>query len=166
MEQVYNADLTHVGRILSNPDYRESVTKLIREKIDRYIELFKARNIDIFDVYGNTIQYKTGADYKEYVGRAFEEAGWNISRTPVTGDQGADLVCIKAGLKLVVQCKFYSGNVGNAAVQEVHAARGFYDATHAAVISNVGFTRSAIELAGKLGILLVPDEKLEQFVRG
>lgn len=65
-----------------------------------------------------------------------------------------------------MQCKFYSGNVGNAAVQEVYAAKAFYDASHAAVICNTGFTRSAIELAGKLGILLVPDEKLEQFVYG
>lgn len=166
LEDLYSADLTYVGRILSTPDYRESVAKLIREKIDRYLELFKGRNVDVVDVYGNTGQCGTGAAYEEYVGSAFEKAGWNTSKTPVTGDQGADLICIKSGLKLVVQCKFYSGNVGNTAVQEVHAARGFYDANHAVVISNAGFTRSAIELAGKLGILLVTDDKLEQFVRG
>lgn len=166
LEQLYGANLTHPGRILRNPDYQESVANLVREKIDRYLELFKARNVDIVDMYGNTSQCKTGEAYEEYVGRAFERAGWNAIRTPVTGDQGADLVCIRNDLKLVVQCKFYSGNVGNAAVQEVYAARGFYDARLAAVISNAGFTRSAVELAEKLGIFLVPDDRLEEFVRG
>lgn len=166
LEQLHGANLTHAGRILSNPDYQESVANLVREKIDRYLELFKAQNVDIVDMYGDPGQCKTGEAYEEYVARTFERAGWNAIRTPVTGDQGADLVCIKNDLKLVVQCKFYSGNVGNAAVQEVHAARGFYDAGHAAVISNAGFTRSATELAVKLGILLVPDDMLEQFVRG
>lgn len=166
LEGLYGADLTHVGRILSNPDYQESVAKLVREKINRYLELFRARGVDIVDVYGDTSRCKTGEAYEDYVGKTFENAGWKIIRTPVTGDQGADLVCTRNDLKLVVQCKFYSGNVGNAAVQEVHAAKGFYDVKHAAVISNAGFTRSAIELAGKLGILLVPDDMLEQFVRG
>lgn len=166
LEELHAADLTQAGRILSNPDYHESVANLVREKIARYLALFNSRSLDIMDAYGDTVQCKTGEAYEEYVGRAFERGGWNAIRTPVTGDQGADLLCIKNNLRLVVQCKFYSGNVGNAAVQEVHAARGFYDAGYAAVISNAGFTRSAIELAGKLGILLVTDDKLEQFVRG
>lgn len=166
LERTHRADLAGVGRILSNPDYRVSVAKLIKEKLDRYIQSFTARDIDIVDVYGNTTQYATGVAYEEHVGETFTKAGWNTLRTPVTGDQGADLVCTKAGVKLVVQCKFYTGNVGNAAVQEVHAARGFYDASHAAVVSNAGFTRSAIELAEKLGILLLPEDTLKQFVWG
>jgi hypothetical protein len=166
LESMYEADLTEIGRILRNPAYRGSVAKLVREKIDRYLQLFAARNVDIADVYGNTTQHSTGEAYEEYVGSIFEKAGWETVRTPASGDQGADLVCMKAGSKLVVQCKFYAGNVGNAAVQEVHAARGFYEASHAVVVSNAGYTRSAIALAEKLGILLVSDDKLEQFVRG
>lgn len=166
LENMYKADLTEAGRILSNPDYQESVAKLVKEKIERYLQLFAARNVNLADVYSNAPPYSTGEAYEEHVGKIFEKSGWNVVRTPTSGDQGADLICEKAGLKLVVQCKFYTGNVGNAAVQEAHAAVGFYDASHGAVVSNAGFTRSAIALAEKLEVLLVPDDKLEQFARG
>ena len=53
---------------------------------------------------------------------------WETFVTPQSGDQGADLIIEKYGLKFVVQCKFYSNPVGNKAVQEVIAAKGFYDA--------------------------------------
>jgi hypothetical protein len=165
LESKHSADLTEVLRILKNPDYEESIAKLIKEKLDKYIKLFKARDLDIVEVYSSNTNHSIGTDYENYVGITFERAGWIILKTPVTGDQGADLICTISGLKLVVQCKFYSGNVGNAAVQEVYAAKDFYEASLAVVVSNAGFTRSAIELADKLSILLVSDEKLEQFAR-
>lgn len=165
-ENMYKADLTEAERILLNPEYHGSVAKLVKEKIERYLQLLAARNLNLVDMYTSNPMCSTGVAYEEHVGIIFENAGWSVARTPTSGDQGADLVCEKAGLKLVVQCKFYSGNVSNAAVQEVHAAVGFYDASHGAVVSNAGFTRSATALAEKLGVLLVPDEKLEQFARG
>lgn len=78
-----------------------------------------------------------------------------VEMTPGSGDQGADLiVCIK-NLKLVIQAKNYTGNVGNSAVQEVYAAKGYYDADIAVVVTNSEFTQSARSLAAELEVLLV-----------
>jgi HJR/Mrr/RecB family endonuclease len=60
----------------------------------------------------------------------------------------------------VLQCKLYSNPVGNKAVQEAHAARGFYEAKWAIVVSNRTYTPSARELAHSLGVVLVHHDEL------
>jgi len=62
-----------------------------------------------------------------------QSQGWTAEITKASGDQGADIVAQRSGQKVVVQCKFYTGSVGNRAVQEVSAARHFYGAGYAAV---------------------------------
>ena len=50
-------------------------------------------------------------------------------------------------MSVVLQCKLYARPVGNKAVQEVAAARTFYDAGFAAVVSNADYTEAARRLA-------------------
>jgi hypothetical protein len=64
-------------------------------------------------------------DYERFCADRFAAAGWKVRLTKGSGDQGADIVCEATGRRLVVQCKLYSGSVGNSAVQEVIAAREF-----------------------------------------
>jgi restriction system protein len=54
----------------------------------------------------------------------------------------------------VVQCKAWSGSVGNSAVQEAISARSFYAADFAAVVSDGNFTTSARELAARSHVVL------------
>ena len=53
-----------------------------------------------------------------------------------------------------------SGDVATA-VQEIIAGQQFYGGTHAVVVSNAGFTKSAQTLASKTGVILISDEELE-----
>ncbi|WP_245337928.1 restriction endonuclease, partial [Methylobacterium radiotolerans] len=71
-------------------------------------------------------------------------------------DQGADIVAVRDGLRLVVQCKRLSKPVGNAAVQEAAAALRYWDGDRAAVVSNAGFTPAARRLATATGAPLLP----------
>ena len=57
------------------------------------------------------------------------------------------LLLNKDGVKYGIQCKCYSQNIGNKAVQEAFAGKTFYDCHVAAVLTNQYFTRSAKELA-------------------
>ncbi len=77
-------------------------------------------------------------------------------------DIGIDLVATNTqdGLFTAIQCKFYSSTVGNGAIQEVAAARLFYDADIAIVMTNSYFTKSAVQLANKTGVLLWDGAKL------
>lgn len=77
-----------------------------------------------------------------------------IEPTPTTGDQGADVIMMVEGVKIVIQAKKYTGVVGNAAVQEVFAAMQFYDADYALVVTNSRYTPAAQTLATKIGVEL------------
>lgn len=107
----------------------------------------------------------TPIEYEQYCRSIFRLEGWTANTTARTGDQGADLVCESGGARAVVQCKRYSQPVGNAAVQEVLAARVFYGAALAAVVTNVSFTKAAIELAEKTFVHLLNDSQLREWAR-
>lgn len=102
----------------------------------------------------------SGRHYETLCLNILQAQGWIVTATPVTGDQGADLIADLAGKRVVIQCKFYSKPVGNKAVQEAYAAKGFHGGDHAAVVSNNSFTRSARQLAQANDVLLLHHDEL------
>lgn len=103
-----------------------------------------------------------GIEYEHYCRSLLQDHGWKAQVTQSSSDQGCDIIAEKSGNKLVVQCKRYSSPVGNKAVQEVIAARDFYKADYAAVITNASYTKSAIALAKSAGIRLLHDSEIGQ----
>lgn len=89
--------------------------------------------------------------------------GWDARQIGGTGDQGADVIASRGGIVAVFQCKLYTGAVGNAAVQEIHAAKAFYRADIAAVVSRSGYTKSARQAAEAIGVSLLHAEELPTF---
>ncbi|WP_345933651.1 MULTISPECIES: restriction endonuclease [Tistrella] len=59
-----------------------------------------------------------------------------------------------------MQCKYHSSPVGNSAVQQVHAAKSFYRASHAAVVTNASYTRGCVALASRTNVHLLSVNKL------
>ncbi|HBH1594043.1 TPA: restriction endonuclease [Clostridioides difficile] len=102
----------------------------------------------------------TGADFELYLKDLFCQLGYEVITTKASGDQGADLIISKNGIKKVVQAKFYSSSVGNKAVQEVIGAIKFYKADLGMVITNNYYTKSAIELASVNNIELINGDDL------
>ena len=102
-----------------------------------------------------------GLDYERFCAARLAQAGWRAHRTPASGDQGADIVAMRDGLRLVVQCKWLSKPVGNAAVQEAAAAQRYWSGDRAAVVSNAGFTPAARRLAAATGVLLLHHDALD-----
>ena len=68
-----------------------------------------------------------------------------VQVTKASGDQGIDIIATK-GKNYGIQCKYYSGAVGNKAVQEAYAGSKFYGCDVAVVMTNNTFTKSAKEL--------------------
>lgn len=83
-----------------------------------------------------------------------------VTVTPGSGDQGVDVLAYKEGIKYGIQCKCYSSDIGNKAVQEAYAGKTFYDCHVGVVLTNRWFTASARELARKNNILLWDRQKL------
>lgn len=101
-------------------------------------------------------------DYERLCADRLAGAGWEVHLTKASGDQGADIICEANGRRLVVQCKLYPGSVGNAAVQEVIAAREFEYADFAAVISNAPYTSAARKLASTARVHLLHHDEILQ----
>lgn len=101
-------------------------------------------------------------EFEVLCGQKMEQAGWDTQLTKGSGDQGADVICRKGDISIVLQCKLYSSPIGNKAVQEAFAARSYYDLGHAAVVSNQGYTKSAKALAAMTGVLLLHLHDLDE----
>ena len=109
----------------------------------------------------------TPGEFENWCRDMLRQQGWVASVLGGSGDQGADVLATRGQRRLVVQCKYYSFPVGNAAVQEVYAAKSFYSASHAAVVTNSTYTNGGIELANKTGVILLSANdlmNLDQFI--
>jgi restriction system protein len=88
-----------------------------------------------------------GIRFEHYVGEVLRGSGYRVNHVGKVGDFGADLVVDRGGRRSVVQTKRYSNSVGVSAVREAAAARAFYHADHAIVVTNSFFTGPAVQLA-------------------
>lgn len=109
------------------------------------------------------LSYDSSKAYDDMEGHEFEYFCADILRkngftdvdvTKGSGDQGIDILAFKDGVKYGIQCKCYSNDVGNKAVQEAFSGKTFYNCHVAAVLTNRYFTRSAQELSESNGVLL------------
>ena len=105
---------------------------------------------------------ETGEDFESYIKELIEEniKGVTVELTPKTGDQGADLIVCGPNAKIVIQAKYYTGKVGNTAVQEVTAAKSYYQADLSVVVTNSAYTDSARSLAEKTNTILCSTDSL------
>jgi restriction system protein len=95
------------------------------------------REVDVMD----------GKMFERYLATLFRRLGYQVEQTRYRGDYGADLVVRRSGMKVAVQAKRWTKNVGVKAVQEAVAAKGYYKADAAMVVTNRGFTEQARVLA-------------------
>lgn len=125
------------------------------------------------DDFSNDTQSDNSFNYDSMDGHQFEyfcaevlsKNGYeNIEVTKGSGDQGIDVLAEKDGIKYAVQCKCYSSDIGNKAVQEAFSGKTFYNCHVAVVLTNRYFTTSAKELAEKNSVLLWDRDKLNFFI--
>jgi hypothetical protein len=109
----------------------------------------------------------SGRDYELFLKQQIEKAfpSFSVDLTPASGDQGADLIVSTPSSKIAIQVKYYASPVGNAAVQEIFAAKSFYHADDCMVICNSSYTPSAKLLANRTGVLLATEADYLQILK-
>ena len=96
-----------------------------------------------------------GHDFEYYCADLLKAAGFlDVEVTKGSGDFGADILAEKEGVTYAFQCKCYDKPIGVKAVQEIYAGRDYYGRMVGVVMTNQYFTQPAVELAGKLNIML------------
>ncbi|MCH4013759.1 MAG: restriction endonuclease [Solobacterium sp.] len=103
----------------------------------------------------------SGEGFEEFLRHWFGRHGFHaIHTTKKTRDYGADLIMKKHFHTYVVQAKRYDGNIGVHAIQEAMAAKAYYKADKAIVVTNRYFTASARTLASVNDVQLIDREVL------
>ena len=110
------------------------------------------------------IDTMTGVEFEYYVAARLRRAGWQVDFTPATGDYGVDLIALKDGKSVAVQCKRYGNPVGVAAVQQVVSGARHHDCAKSIVVSNQEFTAAAKRLAYTHRCQLIGRKTLESWV--
>lgn len=105
----------------------------------------------------------TGVEFETYIANLLKQAGFSVVGTPVTGDQGADLIAQKNGRTIAIQAKGCKEPVGNWTVQEIVGALKFYNAVEGWVVTNSNFTVSARQLAHANSIRLIDGHDLRNY---
>lgn len=109
-----------------------------------------------------SLQSKNPLDYEKQIANKLKQSGFNAHATKGSGDQGADVLADKNGVKFAIQCKMYSKPVGNKAVQEANTARDFYKCDYAVVVTNAGYTKSARQAANACNVILLNENQLDK----
>lgn len=139
--------------------------KRIKEGMPISIERFNNRmkasgNIDL------EYDYMEGHDFEYFCADILKKNGFtNVEVTQGSGDQGIDIIAFKDDVKYGIQCKCYSSDIGNKAVQEAFSGKAFYGCHVAVVLTNRFFTASAKELSKKNGVLLWDRNRLEEMIK-
>ena len=98
-----------------------------------------------------------GHDYEYFVADYLRMRGfYGVRVTKASGDFGVDVIARKRGKKYAVQCKYYTGSVGPAAVQQAVAGMVHYGCNAAMVVTNSEFTKAAEILAEENNVKLIP----------
>ncbi len=139
---------SYFAMLNQNSDFKEELACMINASADSVMTNY------VFS------ENMNGIDYESFCAQILEEKGWQVEQTVASGDQGVDLIAIKPGIRMCIQCKRYSSPVGNSAVQQVAAGRLHWQGTHSAVVTNAGFTPSAEALARSTAVILLHHDDL------
>ena len=96
----------------------------------------------------------SGQEFEGAIADIFKKMGYKVALTPITKDQGVDIIAERGEMRLGIQTKCYTGKVGNAAIQEIVAGKNYYKLNRCMVVTNSTFTTSAIELAKANNVIL------------
>ena len=132
----------------------KSMTKgLATQYIKDALDAKKAANIQ--SGFNPDILPVDGLEFEAWVADGLRQFGWDAYATQGSGDQGIDVIAKRDGISIAIQCKLYSKPVGNKAVQEALAGAQYAGMDFAAVLTNAGYTRNAIELASATNVILL-----------
>lgn len=107
--------------------------------------------------------------FEAYVAALYHKQGFQVYLTPYSNDKGVDVVALKNGENYLFQAKQTKSLVGNDAIQEICAAKNYYESKfdeifQLYVISNSDFSSSAEILARTNSINLIKRPHLDKLI--
>lgn len=109
---------------------------------------------------------ETGEEFEIHIKRLIEARipDARTETTPRSGDKGADLLIHANEYTIAIQAKYYTGSIGNSAVQEIYTAKSLYKADFAIVVTNSSYTKPAQDAANELNVILATEDNIVDIV--
>lgn len=104
-------------------------------------------------------------EFEHFVGYLYEQQGFRVFLTGVTGDEGVDLLLTRGAETIVVQCKRYAGTVGQPVVRDLFGTMMHNQAQKAVLVTTGTLSRAAEEWAIGKPIELIDGHELMSWVR-
>lgn len=96
-----------------------------------------------------------GEEFERFCVELLRKKGFrNIEVTNASHDFGIDILAMYQDVSYAIQCKCYSTPIGIRAIQEAYAGKDYYDCMVGVVMTNQSFTKSAVQFADKLKVLM------------
>lgn len=146
---------------ISTRNWDELMT-VLKHFIDTKEKSFLNAGIETKNAHNLSELNKEGDDFELLVVRLYNAMGYESKRIGGHGDQGGDVLASRGGENILIQAKFYSGSVGNAAVQQAVGARQYYGCSKAIVVTTSTFTAEAVALAKANSVELIDGSVLKQ----
>jgi restriction system protein len=105
-----------------------------------------------------------GLQFEQYLAGLLRERGHDAQVTRGSGDFGADIILSRNSRRIAVQAKRWRDTVGVGAVQEVIAAKEYYQCHATWVIATARYTLQAKDLAAKANVTLVDRDLLASWI--
>lgn len=105
--------------------------------------------------------------FEDYIRDLYKALGYTDSyTTPKSGDYGADVIAENSHEKLAIQVKHYApkNKTGVKAIQEIIAAKSFYNASKCVVLTTSYFTANAKNMAQRCNVTLIDRDELKRML--
>ena len=160
------------ARLQAEEEGRERVRQWQAERQEEALqrEAAKRRRIEGMlhpDRVRDEIHYMSGPEFERFMADLLRQKGYEVEETPLSGDQGVDLILPNLdGKRVVIQLKRWTGPVGNKAIQATFAGMAHYQADEGWIVTTSSFTKSARELARSTSVRLIDRDELADWLEG
>lgn len=136
-------------------EWREA-ERIRQETIRKQKEAERARRRKLADYWISL----DGLEFEVEMATLCETLGYQVQSTPISGDQGIDLILKRGGKTTIVQCKAHKAAAGPSIVREIFGTMIAFGADSAIVACTGGFTRGAEDFAQGRPITLLSAREL------
>lgn len=147
------------GILLLHHSELDRLDKLVDEPVDQFEYAPEQQASLPIQAFDSSIPQE---EYEQYCLGLLRGLGWTTHMTEASGNRGIGILAEKGGQKLVIEFKQCSIPVEDKALREMIGGMKIKDTYFAAVVCNSSFTPSALDLADKIGILLLHHSELNR----
>lgn len=173
--------LRSIGQLERQYEFRDDTKYTVQDKIkaeqeeierqqERLREEQKEQHKqEVNNIVGSDINVLSGIDFEGVCQQLIENMGFETETTKASGDGGIDLIAynhqpLLSG-KYIIQCKRYSGSVGEPIIRDLYGVVMSERANKGILMTTGCFTNSAITFAEGKPIELIDGEKLSELLR-